>query len=38
MKLIRIKAMVALASKLYEKIVSKVDDIDPFGTIPASKG
>ena len=31
------QAMVALASKLYEKIVSKVDDID-FGTIPASKG
>ena len=31
------QAMVALASKLYEKIVDKVDDID-FGTIPASKG
>lgn len=31
------KAMVALASKLYEKIVAKVDDID-YGTIPASKG
>ena len=31
------QAMVALASKLYEKIVAKVDDID-FGTIPASKG
>ena len=31
------QAMVALASKLYEKIVDRVDDID-FGTIPASKG
>ena len=31
------QAMVALASKLYEKIVAKVDEID-FGTIPASKG
>lgn len=31
------QAMIALASKLYEKIVAKVDDID-FGTIPASKG
>ena len=31
------QAMVALAAKLYEKIVAKVDDID-FGTIPASKG
>lgn len=31
------QAMVALASKLYEKIIDKVDDID-FGTIPASKG
>lgn len=31
------QAMMALASKLYEKIVAKVDDID-FGTIPASKG
>lgn len=31
------QAMAALASKLYEKIVAKVDDID-FGTIPASKG
>ena len=31
------QAMVALASKLYEKIVDKVDDID-FGTIPASRG
>lgn len=31
------QAMVALASKLYQKIVDKVDDID-FGTIPASKG
>ena len=31
------QAMVALASKLYEKIVDKVDDID-FGTIPTSKG
>ena len=31
------QAMVTLASKLYEKIVAKVDDID-FGTIPASKG
>ena len=31
------QAMVALATKLYEKIVAKVDDID-FGTIPASKG
>ena len=31
------QAMVALASKLYENIVAKVDDID-FGTIPASKG
>lgn len=31
------QTMVALASKLYEKIVDKVDDID-FGTIPASKG
>lgn len=31
------QAMLALASKLYEKIVAKVDDID-FGTIPASKG
>ena len=31
------QAMVALASKLYQKIVAKVDDID-FGTIPASKG
>lgn len=31
------QAMIALASKLYEKIVDKVDDID-FGTIPASKG
>ena len=31
------QAMVALASKLYDKIVDKVDDID-YGTIPASKG
>lgn len=31
------QAMVALASKLYQKILDKVDDID-FGTIPASKG
>lgn len=31
------QAMVALASKLYQSIVAKVDDID-FGTIPASKG
>ena len=31
------QAMAALASKLYKKIVDKVDDID-FGTIPASKG
>ncbi len=31
------QAMVALASKLYDKIVAKVDDID-YGTIPASKG
>ena len=31
------QAMIALAAKLYEKIVAKVDDID-FGTIPASKG
>ena len=31
------QAVVALAAKLYEKIVAKVDDID-FGTIPASKG
>ena len=31
------QAMIALASKLYEKIVAKVDDID-FGTIPVSKG
>ena len=31
------QAMVALASKLYDKIVAKVDDID-FGTIPASRG
>lgn len=31
------QAMAALASKLYQKIVDKVDDID-FGTIPASKG
>ena len=31
------QSMVALAAKLYEKIVAKVDDID-FGTIPASKG
>lgn len=30
-------AMIALAAKLYEKIVAKVDDID-YGTIPASKG
>ena len=30
-------AMAALAAKLYEKIVAKVDDID-YGTIPASKG
>lgn len=31
------QVMVALASKLYKKIVDKVDDID-FGTIPTSKG
>ena len=31
------QAMISLASKLYEKIIAKVDDID-FGTIPASKG
>lgn len=31
------QAMAALASKLYQKIIDKVDDID-FGTIPASKG
>lgn len=31
------QAVVALAAKLYEKIISKVDDID-YGTIPASKG
>ena len=31
------QAMAALASKLYKKIIDKVDDID-FGTIPASKG
>ena len=31
------QTMAALASKLYQKIVDKVDDID-FGTIPASKG
>ncbi len=31
------QAMAALAAKLYNKIVEKVDDID-FGTIPASKG
>lgn len=31
------QAMIALAAKLYEKIVAKVDDID-YGTIPASKG
>lgn len=31
------QAMASLASKLYQKIVDKVDDID-YGTIPASKG
>ena len=31
------QAMVALAAKLYEMIISKVDDID-YGTIPSSKG
>lgn len=31
------QAMAALATKLYDKIVNKVDDID-YGTIPASKG
>lgn len=31
------QAVVALAAKLYEKIITKVDDID-YGTIPASKG
>ena len=31
------QAMVALAAKLYDKIIAKVDDID-FGTIPASRG
>ena len=31
------QAMASLASKLYQKIIDKVDDID-YGTIPASKG
>lgn len=31
------QAVVSLASKLYDKIVAKVDDID-YGTIPASRG
>lgn len=31
------QAVMALAAKLYDKIISKVDDID-YGTIPASKG
>lgn len=31
------QAVIALAAKLYDKIINKVDDID-YGTIPASKG
>ena len=31
------KVLVSLTSKLYDKIVTKVDDID-FGTIPSSRG